>query len=156
MDVGANDMMLGKYFSKREMERSATATRLGLSNSLPEDLVPNATLVAEHLDIAREHFGRPVRVLSCYRSPAVNAAVGGSRTSAHRFAMAADVEIDGVSVLELCKWCAENISDFDQIIYEFGEDGWMHIGFRHHAPRKQLLTAKKVNSKTVYTEGLHA
>lgn len=149
-------MMLGKYFSKREMERSATATRLGLSNSIPDDLLGNARLVASKLDIIREHFDKPVYVLSCYRSPSVNAAVGGSKTSAHRFAMAADVKIDGVSVLELCRWCAENISDYDQIIYEFGEDGWMHIGFTKGAPRKQLLTAKKVNGRTVYTEGLHA
>lgn len=32
-------MMLGKYFSKRELERSATATRLGLSNSIPGKLL---------------------------------------------------------------------------------------------------------------------
>lgn len=149
-------MMLGKYFSKREMERSATATRLGLSNSIPDNLLDNAKLVAGKLDVIREHYGKPVTVLSCYRAPTVNAAVGGSKTSAHRLAMAADVEIDGVSILELCRWCRDNIADYDQIIYEFGEDGWMHIGFSNTAPRKQLLTAKKVNGKTVYTEGLHA
>lgn len=148
-------MMLGKYFSKRELERSATATRLGLSNAIPDNLLDNAKLVASKLDIIREHFDRPVRVLSCYRSPIVNSAVGGSTTSAHRFAMAADVEIDGVSILELCRWCRDNIADYDQIIYEFGEEGWMHIGFTNGIPRKQLLTAKKVKGKTEYTEGLH-
>lgn len=148
-------MMLGKYFSKREMERSATATRLGLSNSIPDNLLDNARLVASKLDIIREHFDKPVRVLSCYRAPIVNAAVGGSQNSAHRFAMAADVEIDGVSILELCRWCRDNISDYDQIIYEFGESGWMHIGFSRAMARKQLLTAERINGKTIYTSGLN-
>jgi len=144
-----------EHFTREELEHSATAVRLGLSNKCPDDLLPNMLKVAERLEIPRNHYGIPMRVLSCYRSPAVNAAVGGSRTSAHTKAMAADVEIDGVSVLELCKWCAENIEDYDQIIYEFGESGWMHIGFTNGTPRKQLLTAKKVKGKTQYTEGLH-
>jgi hypothetical protein len=144
-----------EHFTQKELEYSATGIRLGLSNKCPDDLLPNMQHVAERLELVRAHFGKPVRVLSCYRSPAVNTAVGGSATSAHRFAHAADFVVSGVSVLEVCKWCAENIPDYDQIIYEFGEDGWCHIGFTRKTPRKQLLTAKKAGGKTKYTGGFH-
>lgn len=145
-------MNLTPHFTKSEMEKSNTAIRKGLSNVCPDDLLPNMQNVAEHLELIRAHFDAPVRVLSCYRSPKVNKAVGGSKTSAHRFAMAADCTVDGVSIFDLCKWCADNVPEYDQIIAEFGE--WMHIGFTNGTPRKQLLTAVKEGDKTVYKKGL--
>lgn len=149
-------MQLTDHFTKEEMERSSTAIRKGLNNTCPADLLPNMQKVADHLELIRMHFNAPLRVLSCYRSPEVNKAVGGSKTSAHRFAMAADCTVDGVSVYNLCKWCADNIDDYDQIIFEFPErpDCWMHIGFTNGKPRKQLLTATKQKGKTVYQSGL--
>lgn len=150
------DLQITKHFSLREMSRSATASRLGLNNTPPPEYMPNMLLVCERLEQIRANYDRPVRVLSCYRSPAVNAAVGGSTNSAHRFGMAADFEIPGVSNIEVARWCAENISDYDQIIYEFGETGWVHIGFSRAAPRKQLLSAVKEGGKTVYKPGLVA
>jgi hypothetical protein len=143
-------------FTRAELEFSATGTRLGLKNVCPDMLLSNMQLVANQLQKIRDHYGKPVRVLSCYRSPAVNAAVGGSDTSAHRYALAADFRVNGESVLEVCKWCSENIEDYDQIIYEFGESGWTHLGFRLESPRKQLLTAIKRGSRTVYEQGLIA
>lgn len=151
---GMVDYKLTPHFTKQELERSSTATRLGLDNTCPDGLLPNMQKVADRLEVIRMHFNAPVRVLSCYRSPAVNKAVGGSKTSAHRFALAADCTTDGVSVYDLCKWCADNIEDYDQVIFEFGNSGWMHIGFTNGTPRKQLLTATKQNGKTVYLSGL--
>ena len=146
-------LQITAHFTLSELTASNTGTRLGLDNNPPAELMPNILHVAERLEMIRAHFGRPVRVHSCFRSEAVNKAVGGSPTSAHRFAHAADFTIPGVSVLEVCKWCAENIHDYDQVIYEFGESGWIHIGFTSKTPRKQLLTAAKHNGKTIYTPG---
>lgn len=148
-------MKITEHFSQEEMERSNTATRLGLPNVCPKDLIPNMLKVATSLELVRKHYGVPVNVSSCYRAPAVNAAVGGSATSAHRFALAADTTVEGVSVKELCEWCSQNIADYDQIIYEFGETGWMHIGFTNKTPRKECLTAAKVGGRTVYTKGFN-
>jgi hypothetical protein len=47
-------------------------------------------LVAEILEPMRQLLGRPIRILSGYRSVALNRAVGGSKTSQHRRAEAAD------------------------------------------------------------------
>lgn len=143
---------MSEHFSVSELQFSATAARLGLGNTCPTELLPNMERVAGYLEQVRAHFGKPVRVLSCYRSPEVNTAVGGSKTSAHREALAADFIIPGVSVLAVAKWCAENIKDFDQVIYEFG--AWVHIGFSNKVPRHQVLTASKLNGKTVYKRGV--
>jgi zinc D-Ala-D-Ala carboxypeptidase len=147
-------MKITEHFTKAEMERSSTAARLGLANICPPELVSNMVNVAAHLETIRAHFNSPIHVTSCYRSPAVNSAVGGSSTSAHRYAHAADFEVQGVANIDLCRWAAENIQDFDQIIYEFGATGWCHIGFTSGTPRKQILSAVKIKNRTVYRQGL--
>jgi hypothetical protein len=147
-------MKLTEHFTKEEMERSSTAIRLGIDNTCPMELLSNMIDVANHLEVIRAHFGKPIHVTSCYRSDATNRAVGGSPTSAHRFAFAADFEVQGVSNLEVCKWVAENMKGYDQIIYEFGEQGWCHLGFSHRNPREQKLSAVKVGGRTVYKDGL--
>lgn len=148
-------MQITQHFSKAELERSNTATRLGLPNICPPGLVPNMTKVVARLELVRLYYDAPITILSCYRSPAVNSAVGGSATSAHRFALAADFTVQGKSVKEVCKWCAKNLTDYDQIIYEFGENGWIHIGFcADKEPRLECLSAVKEGSKTVYKRGI--
>ena len=81
-----------KYFSFQEMERSDTAVRYAIDNSIPEKLKDNvARLVDNVLDPLREAWGRPLTVSSGYRCPALNRAVGGSATSHHMDGMAADI-----------------------------------------------------------------
>lgn len=145
-----------EHFTKEEMERSSTAIRLGLQNECPQELLANMLNVANHLEVIRAHFGKSIHVTSCYRAPEVNAAVGGSKTSAHRFAHAADFEVYDTDNLSVCEWIAENMKGFDQVIYEFGPTGWVHLGFTNGKPREQKLTATKESGKTVYRDGLIA
>ncbi len=44
----------------------------------------------------RDHFARPVRITSGYRSPDYNAKIGGAPGSLHMCGMAADIQVDGV------------------------------------------------------------
>ena len=95
----------------------------------------------------------------------INGAVGGSKTSAHRFGSAADIDAAGISNLQLARDIIQMRDDgeitFDQLIYEFperGESGWVHFGCRHNsAERNQILTATKRGNggKTQYLFGLH-
>lgn len=147
-------MNITKHFTLEEMIFSATAKRLGLKNDLPDEFKDNVGIVATRLELVRQFFNKPIHITSCYRSPAVNAAVGGSPTSAHRYAMAVDFEVQDTPNIKVCQWCADNINDYDQIIYEFGPTGWCHMGFTHGKPRKELLTAIKEGSRTVYHKGL--
>ncbi|NTV50922.1 MAG: hypothetical protein HGA20_14940 [Geobacteraceae bacterium] len=146
-------MKLTEHFTREEMERSSTAIRLGIGNTCPPELVPNMLICATVLETIRAHYNKPIHVTSNYRSPAVNKAVGGSPTSAHSAALGIDFEVDGESNLAVCKWCAANIPDYDQVIYEFGEAGWIHLGLTNGTPRKQKLSAVKQGKKTVYTNG---
>jgi hypothetical protein len=146
-------MKLTEHFTREEMERSSTAIRLGLPNVCPKHLLVNMQQVAEFLETVRAHFKASIHVTSCFRSPAVNAAVGGSATSAHRFAHAADFEVSGVPNIDVCRWIAQNMAGkFDQIIYEFGPTGWVHVGLSGN-PRGEILTATKQGTRTVYKTG---
>jgi hypothetical protein len=79
--------LLAPHFSVAEAERTSHGP-----NRLPADLVSVAARFArEILEPIRARLGGPLRIASWYRSPAVNAAVGGHAQSRHLVAEAADV-----------------------------------------------------------------
>ena len=146
--------LISEHFTLEEMQRSETAIRLGLDNSIPEKYLPNATRVAEALEEIRAFYrGKPIRVTSCYRSKEVNKAIGGSQTSAHCSASAVDFTVEGIGNIEVCRAVPEILSNYDQIIYEFGPQGWVHLGLSGK-PRFQKLTAIKKDGKTLYLPGI--
>jgi putative chitinase len=147
-------MKLTEHFSTEEFTRSSTAIRLGIPNDIPQDLMANARLMAAALETIRTKFGRPIRVTSCYRAPEVNKAVGGSVTSSHRFALAVDFTVDDFSNKRVCEILQTMLTNFDQIIYEFGETGWVHLGLSKTAPRCEVLSAAKEGGKTIYKKGI--
>lgn len=134
-------MQLSPNFSLAEMIRSDTAARRGLDNTPSPAGLAELQRTAELLEKVRTVLGmRPILISSGYRSPAVNAAVGGSATSAHCFGMAADFTCpDFGTPLEVCRELETyaEMLDFDQLIHEFG--AWVHIG-RRASPRRQVLT----------------
>lgn len=87
---------LSLNFSSEEYAVSASHPQL--VEPVPDDLLP---IIADHarylLQPIRDHVGRAVQILSGYRSPALNTAVGGSPTSQHRRASAADITLPGHS-----------------------------------------------------------
>lgn len=146
---------LSDHFTWQEMTVSATAARLGMKNVPPAVVQDTLILTADYMERVRTLLGnRPIIVLSGYRSPAVNRAVGGSASSAHMSGHAVDFICPGFGsarqvALHLAKVLPPD--SYDQIIEEF--DQWVHIGW---GPRKrgQQLTARKVKGKTVYTPGI--
>ena len=150
---------LTKNFAYQEMIKSSTADRLGISNDATREHVVNLVNLCNFiLQPVREEFG-PVRINSGYRSPALNKAVGGSKTSQHCNGEAADFESSRISNPELATWIAKHL-DFDQLILEFydGKDphsGWVHCSYKMDGSnRGNTLTALRVNGKTQYKKGL--
>jgi zinc D-Ala-D-Ala carboxypeptidase len=89
------------------------------------------------------HFGKPYRVNSGFRSPDLNKAVGGSKSSQHCLGQAVDFEIPGVSNWDLAGYIETSL-DFDQLIREFMKAGdptagWVHCSYRAGDNRKQAL-----------------
>jgi len=144
-------MNMPPNFSISELTFSQTATRNGIDNTPDDEALINLTQLAWTLQEIRDGIKSPIIVSSGYRSPYLNNAIGGSKTSAHMKGMAADISTPSMTPLELSQWIAENIPGFDQVIHEFGR--WTHLGFAQ-APRGQLLTAMRENGKTIYVNGL--
>ena len=154
------NMQLTEHFNLKEFTKSETAIRKRIDNTPNAVHTQNLKTVCEKiLEPVRKHFGKPVRINSGYRGPALNAAVGGSSKSQHCNGEAVDFEIDGLANPELAKWVAENC-EFDQIILEFYDpkegpnSGWVHASFSTTGKnRKEKLTALTVAGKTVYKPG---
>lgn len=146
-------MRISKNFTLEEMEHSSIASRYGLDNTIPDELQVNIKLVAEALQVIRDYYNRPIRISSGYRSEEVNRKANGSSNSGHLRALAVDFTVDGVSNLMVCRKTVDLVPHFDQIIYEFGETGWVHLGLSLGAPRNERLSAKSVSGKTIYTKG---
>ena len=152
-------MQLSKNFTLAELTKSDTAKSRGIDNNpSDEGHLANLKQLAEKvLQPIRDHFG-PTTINSGYRSPVLNEAVRGSRTSQHCHGQAADVEVRGVANYDLAKWIEDNL-DYDQLILEFytpgiPDSGWVHVSYTGKDHRKQSLTATKVNGKTQYSVGL--
>ena len=84
---------------------------------VPEELMDNVRLLAKNLQVLREHVGKPVRIISGYRSPKYNRKIGGAKKSQHMQAKAADIKIPGMSPAEV-----------KATIVELIKEGKMHSG----------------------------
>mgnify|MGYP006407705363 CR=1 FL=1 len=69
--------------------------------NVPDSLLDNVRLLCTNLQVLRDHIGKPIRVISGYRSPKYNRRVGGARKSQHMLATAADIRISGMSPGEI-------------------------------------------------------
>jgi zinc D-Ala-D-Ala carboxypeptidase len=154
-------MNLTTNFTLNELTQSETALRKGLDNAPTQDVISALqTLAVNVLQPVREHYGRGVKVNSGYRSPEVNASVGGSKTSDHCKGQAADIEIPGVANAELAAYIRDELQ-FTQLILEFytpgvPDSGWVHVSYDPANLKKQVMTATKRDGKTVYLPGLVA
>ena len=152
-------MNLSPNFSLKELCKSQTAARKGLNNipdaSWEKHIVENLVELAGNiLQPIRENFNIPFTPSSGYRSPALNDAIGGSKTSQHSLGEAVDIEVPTVDNATLAQWIIDNLI-FDQLILEFykkGEptSGWVHVSYKNEGNRKQILTYDGKN----YQKGL--
>lgn len=159
--VLVNKMKLSPNFALYEFTRSQTATRRGIRNvPLASQIESMRKLSVNVLQPVREHFGRAVNINSGFRCQELNEAIGGSSTSQHMKGEAADIEIFGVSNLDLAIWIRDHL-DFDQLILEFWDasqgpnSGWVHVSYASEKQnRKQVLRAWRHGKKTQYDKGL--
>ena len=111
-------MKLTEHFSLEEFILSSTALALKIENKPTPEHLENLKNLAAHMEKVRALFNLPIEITSGYRSPAVNAAVGGVPNSAHALGHAADFHVHGVSDLDAAKRIRDSNLDFDQLIFE--------------------------------------
>ena len=134
---------MAKYFVYSEFIKSEKAKALGINNlpRTPEQM-DNILEVMRIMDRIREKWTKycednflqdpAIIITSGFRCDALNKALGGSKTSAHRVGSACDFEARNGQNKALFGVCRKILKDipFDQLINERNYS-WIHLGIRN-------------------------
>lgn len=146
------DIILSKHFKFSEFIRSATAAVKKIDNTPSLEVVSNLQQLCIHvLEPLREHFNCPITISSGYRCPALNTAVGGSKTSQHMTGEAADIHIpDEATGKRWFLWMMDNLH-FDQLIWEKSTPSsihhWIHVSFKQSGKQRQQVIKDLVKNR---------
>ena len=129
-----------KYFTIKELTRSATARCLGIDNTPPASAVKALHELVDHvLDPLREAWGGPIRVNSGYRCPELNEAVGGTPGSQHLRGEASDITVGSRSANRRLLALIKRLDlPVDQCIDEKG-CRWIHVSHRKGRNRRMYM-----------------
>lgn len=126
---------LTNNFSLEELTASATAKAKKIDNTPTPEVKANLErLCKEVLQPIRDKYGRAITITSGYRSPKLNAAVGGVKNSQHLIGQAADIKCTATSKAVLFNLIKDMINKGEikvgQLIWEYGtkkEPNWIHV-----------------------------
>lgn len=138
-------MKLSEHFTLDELTISESADRLGLDNTPTNEALMNLKRLAAFLEQVRAALGKPIKINSAYRAPAVNKAVGGSTTSQHCFGCAADIRVNGMTPDQVVRAIIAAKLPYDQIIREF--DRWTHVSIPNTPETKRRGMALIIDKK---------
>ncbi len=138
---------LSPHFTLEELVASSKAKTLKIDNTPTLEVLENLKALALALEMIRSGCGKPLKISSGYRSPALNKAVGGSKTSMHTQGLAADFTVSGMTPRQVCEKIVAAGIKVDQLILENisaeSPDGvWVHVGLSKGVVRNQVLTMK--------------
>jgi hypothetical protein len=151
---------MAKYFTAYEFYKSDTARKLNIDNIPNEDEMDNIITTMRMMDKIRERWteyckennlSKPqILINSGFRCEALNNAVGGSKTSYHRYGSAADFEANNGQNKALFEVVLTMIEDGEitvsQLIWEKGNDNnpdWIHIAVYDGKKKNEILKYEK-------------
>lgn len=127
-------------FTLNELTASTTAAAKKISNQ--PDAIQRANLqklIDKVLQPLREAYGKPIIINSGFRSVALNAAVGGVKTSQHVKGQAADITGGSPAENRILFNLAQSLNlPFCQLIDEKGYR-WIHISYDENNVKRQIL-----------------
>lgn len=149
---------LSPHFTVGEFCKSSAAKDLGIDiiSEITKPIELNLYRVADKLEQARTILNCSININSGFRPPKVNEAIGGSKTSAHVFGLAADIFPVKARTNELLNACFVELAndpnfmfDVDQMILE---RGCIHIGLcgLEKQPRRELRGETYEGTRRVY------
>ena len=148
--------MISKHISYKEGVYSNTAIRKGIDNTPNTEQKANMEKIAQNIfEPLRQWAGGPIKINSFFRCPELNKAIGGSSKSQHCKGQAIDIDdtFGVVSNADMYAWIKNHL-DFDQMIWEFGDDNnpnWVHVSYvSHKENRNRCLKAYRDDGKTKY------
>ena len=149
--------MISEHISYKEGTNSITAIRRGIDNTPNYEQLTNMELIAEKVfEPLREWTGGPIKINSFFRCPKLIKAIGGSKTSQHCKGLAMDIDdtFGVVANSDMYNYIKNNL-DFDQMIWELGDDNnpnWVHISYvSKEDNRNRCLRASKSGGTTLYS-----
>jgi len=113
-----------------QVTKNFKLSELEFSDAIPPELVANAVELLKNLQVIRDHFQKPIVIISGYRSPARNAAVGGADKSQHLEAKAADIKIAGIPTEEIYNRIDKLIAQ--GLVKQGGLGKYIKSGFVHY------------------------
>jgi zinc D-Ala-D-Ala carboxypeptidase len=150
--VASRRMRLSKNLTLGEATKSHTAIKYGISNKPSGEHLSNLIQIASKIfQPVRDHFNEPIIVSSGYRSQALNDIIGGASGSQHSKGEALDLDgsVENFLIFEYIK----NNLEFDQLIWEFGDDenpDWVHVSYKTENNRGEVLQAVRQNGRVIY------
>lgn len=145
---------MAKYFTYYEFVKSSTADKLGIDNNPKEEYIQDNILeLMGVMDKIREEWtdycddnclqNPQIIVNSGYRCEALNSAIKGSKTSAHKNGSAADFEAKNGQNKALFGTVRRVLSKYgiayDQLINEHNYS-WIHLGLKNNAGQQRKQT----------------
>jgi zinc D-Ala-D-Ala carboxypeptidase len=145
-------MQLTENFTLEEMCASQAAARRGLDNTPGAAELANLKRVAAVMEMVRTILGGPIHVDSGYRSPLVNASVGGVSTSAHCRGLACDFICPALGTpTDVALAILRSDIDYDQLILEYG---WVHLALADEGLPDRHETLTKRSPESAYEIGI--
>ena len=130
-----NDVQISKNFKLSEF----LVTSTGIDNTPTKEVINNIQkLVDNVLQPLRDLYGKPIIITSGYRSPKVNKAVGGSKTSGHMLGTSADITAGNRHLNKQLYNIIRDNYEFRQLINEYNYQ-WVHVEYREGDNKKQEL-----------------
>lgn len=147
---------ISRSFSWSEFEATSHAAELarkGVRNVIPSFEIRDSVLalVRRVLQPLRDKYGKPMKVNSGYRCPALNEIVGGVPSSQHVKGEAADIHtgspLETFRLARLAKTTPEIFAEIDQLILY---DTFLHVSHKRVGPqRNQILYNKSYKGRRV-------
>ena len=106
----------------------------------------------------REHFNKPIAIVSFYRCQKLNTVIGGAAHSQHMAGEAMDIDAgvfsNGITNKQIFEFIRTKL-DFDQLIGEVERDNgdyeWIHVSFKSNQEnRHNVLIGYYENNKMKY------
>ena len=129
-----------EFFTVKELTRSTTAEARKIDNTPTREAEANiVALIDNVLDPLRRAYGNPITVTSGYRSPKLNASIGGVKTSQHQKGQAADITAGSPEENKRLFDLAQELKlPFCQLIDE-KRYKWVHISYDKNNVKRQVL-----------------
>ena len=148
---------ISKHISDKGGTVEQTATRKDIDNTPTPELLQRMKALAQNIfEPLRAYVGGPIKINSFYRSINLNVAIGGAKSSQHTRGEAMDIDdtFGHMSNKEMFEFIKDEL-DFDQLIWEFGDDNnpaWIHVSYvSSKNNRRRILKAEKQQGSTIYS-----